>query len=557
MAPEDWKRVGAGYQELRRNFSWNLPLEFNMGVACSDAQVPTKLALVEVDQSGAVGEYTFGEIANLSNRVANGLAGLGIEVGDRVGIVLPQRLETGIAHLALWKLGAISVPLSGLFGPDALRYRLGDCTAKAVITDAASLERVAEVGRDLSELQIIVVDDVADMQHGGHVPFSELAKGSARLEAAHTTPDTPGVLIYTSGTTGPPKGALHGHRVLLGHLPGYDLMFDFFPQAGDRVWTPADWAWIGGLMDALMPAWYHGATVVAARRTGSFDSEWALDLIADHRIKVSFLPPTALKMMRQAGIHRPDVGLRVVMSGGESLGAEMLAWADEHLGVKVNEILGQTEANLIIGCCASAWETKPGSMGRPYPGHDVALIDEGGRAVAAGEVGEIAVRAPDPVMFLEYWKMPKATVEKFMEGPDGARWLRTGDLGRADEGGYLYFVSRNDDVINSAGYRIGPAEIEECLTAHPAVAMAAVIGVPDQLRGQVVKAFVQLVDGNEATPELEGGISAHVRNRLAAYEYPRHIEFVRELPLTTTGKIRRNELRRREEEKLSGEADKG
>jgi acetyl-CoA synthetase len=547
---------GVTYEQLRADFRWDLPARFNMGTACADLQPPATLALIEALPDGRTREHTFGELAERSNRLANGLAGLGVEQGDRVGIVLPQRVETGLAHLAIAKLGAIAVPLSGLFGPDALRYRLGDSDAKVVVTDHRALDRVVEVADDLDGLQIVVAEDGVTAPH--HRFDDLVASASAQHEPPVTTPDTPGLLIYTSGTTGAPKGALHGHRVLLGHLPGYELMFNFFPKSGDRVWTPADWAWIGGLMDALMPAWFHGKAVIGAPRAG-FDPEWALDLMLGHRVRVAFLPPTALKIMRQAGI--PAAGgtgsgaggdglsLRAVMSGGEALGEQMLGWGQEHLGVTINEIFGQTEANLIVGNCAEAWDVRPGSMGRPYPGHDVAVLDTAGEVLPPGEVGEIAVRTPDPVAFLEYWNRPDAMREKVRDG-----WLYTGDLGHADEDGYLFFSSRNDDVINSAGYRIGPAEIEECLIAHPAVGMAAAVGVPDEVRGQVVKAFIVLAEDSEPSAALEDDIAQHVRSRLAAYEYPRQFEFVEELPLTTTGKIRRNELRRREEERRAGGA---
>jgi acetyl-CoA synthetase len=530
---------GRSYDQLRAEFHWNLPERFNMGTACSDAQAPATIALIEALPDGTTREHTFGELTERSNRLANGLAGVGVQHGDRVGIVLPQRLETGLAHLATSKLGAVAVPLSGLFGPDALHYRLSDCGARTVITDDRALDRVEEAARDLDSLQIIVAEDVVAKPH--HRFDDLITHSSPHHIAAETTPDTPGLLIYTSGTTGPPKGALHGHRVLLGHLPGYELMFNFFPQAGDRVWTPADWAWIGGLMDGLMPAWFHGKTVVGTPR-GSFDPHWAVDLMVAHRVRVAFLPPTALKLMRHSGVSAAGTSLRAVMSGGEALGEQILEWGREQLGVTINEIFGQTEANLVVGNCAEAWEVRAGSMGRPYPGHDVTVLGSDDRALPPGEIGEIAVRAPDPVMFLEYWNRPEATAEKLRDG-----WLRTGDLGHVDDDGYLFFSSRNDDVINSAGYRIGPTEIEECLLAHPAVATAAAVGVPDEVRGQIVKAFIVLAQGQEPSSALEEEISHHVRSRLAAYEYPRQIEFIDELPLTTTGKIRRNELRQREE----------
>ncbi len=527
----------ATYERLRRDFSWRVPAVCNVGVACADAQPADALALIEVRPGGAVRDYTFADLTTLSNRFANGLAGIGVGHGDRVGVVLPQRLETGIAHLAVYKLGAVAVPLSGLFGPEALRVRLGDCQARVVVTDAAALEPVAAVAADLG-IDVVVVEDTATAPHRR---FADLL-GAERFAAASTGADTPALLIYTSGTTGPPKGALHGHRVLWGHLPGFELALDGFPRGDERVWTPADWAWIGGLMDALLPTWYHGRTVVGAARRG-FDPQEAVDLLASHRVTASFLPPTALKLLRQAGLP-PQRGLtlRSVMSGGEPLGAPMLAWARETLGVTVNEIYGQTEANLLVGNSASVWDVRPGSMGRPYPGHDVAVLSADDTPAAPGEVGEIALRLPDPVAFLGYWGRADATADKTRDG-----WLRTGDLGSVNDDGWIRFSARADDVITSAGYRIGPAEIESCLVGHPAVAMAAVIGVPDEIRGQAVKAFVRLADGQVPSAALEDALRAHVRSRLAAYEYPRQIEFVDELPLTTTGKIRRVALRQREE----------
>ena len=523
------------YEALRRSFAWDLPDDLNIGVACSDRQPAGALALVEIRPDGGTEEHTFGELAVLSNRLANGLREGGVVAGDRVGIVLPQRAETGIAHLAVYKLGAIAVPLSGLFGPDALTMRLGDCDAKVVITDGHAIENVAAVADDLA-MQVIVAEDVVRAPHRRFVDLL----GAADLTAHATGPDTPALLIYTSGTTGPPKGALHGHRVLYGHLPGFELMYDFFPHGHDRVWTPADWAWIGGLMDALLPSWFFGRTVVGSARKG-FDPEWAMELLATQKVTATFLPPTALKMMRQAERKpRHELVLRSVMSGGEPLSAPTLEWARANLGASVNEIYGQTEANLIVGNSATAWEVRPGSMGRPFPGHEVVVMDDDANVLGPGQEGEIAVRLPDPVAFLQYWGQPEATADKTRQS-----WLHTGDLGRVDSDGWFWFSARADDVITSAGYRIGPGEIEACLIGHPAVAMAAVIGVPDEVRGEVVKAFVQLRPQLHPSDELENELRQHVRTRLAAYEYPRTIEFVGGLPLTTTGKIRRNVLRER------------
>lgn len=536
------RSVGTTYERLREQFRWKLPERLNIGVACADRHPADALALIELGRGRDRVDYTFGDLSRLSNQLANGLRGIGVRPGDRVGIVLPQSLETGLTHLAIYKLGAIAVPMSILFGPQALRYRLGDCAAAAVITDAEHLDPVAEVAAELG-VQVVIVSDEAPRPHHA---FWRLAEGgSDHFEAAATSPDTPALLIYTSGTTGSPKGAVHGHRVLIGHLPGFQLSHNFFPQPGDCFWTPADWAWIGGLMDALVPTWYHGRPIVAAARPG-FDPEWALQIMVEANVRNAFLPPTALKLMRQAEVRDRNLSLRSVMSGGESLGDEMLAWAREKLSVTVNEIYGQTEVNYVVGNCAEAWDVRPGSMGRPYPGHDVAVLNPDDTPAGVGVEGEIAVHAPDPVMFLEYWGRPEATRATFSAD---SQWLRTGDIARQDKDGYLWFQSRADDVINSAGYRIGPAEIEECLLHHKAVAMAAVVGVPDPIRGQAVKAFIQLAEDDRPSAQLEEEIRQLVRSRLAAYEYPRQIEFVDQLPLTTTGKIRRAELRKREGER--------
>lgn len=531
------------YEELRERFRWHVPADFNIGVACADRQPAGRTALIDVKDDGTHREYSFGELAKLSNHFANALLGLAVRPGDRVAIMLSQRSETGIAHLSVYKLGGIAVPLSVLFGFQALRYRLNDSGAKVVITDAAHVDIVEAVARELGGLEIVIVDGQPGLPH--HGMWDLIGAASDSFAPAQTGPDTPALLIYTSGTMGVPKGALHGHRVLLGTLPGFELSHDFFPQPGDRFWTPADWAWLGGLMDGLLPSWYHGQPIIAASRHG-FDPDWALQLMADREVRNAFLPPTALKMMRQADARHPGVRLRSMMSGGEYLGEEMLAWTRERFGLTVNELYGQTEVNDVVGNCSKAWEARAGSIGRPYPGHDVVLLDGDEPVMGTSDIGEIAVRAPNPVMFLEYWGRPDATREKYTS--DG-RWLRSGDLARIDDDGYFWFESRADDVISSSGYRIGPAEIEECLLHHPAVAMAAAIGVPDPMRGQVVKAFIQLTQSSRPSPELEAEIRNLVRARLAAYEYPRQIEFVERLPLTTTGKVRRAELRDQEDKK--------
>lgn len=528
------------YLDLRARFRWEIPNRFNIGVDCSDQQRSEDVALVDVHPSGEPDRYTFGDLSRLSNRLGSAFRGLGVTRGDRIGIVLPQGLPAALAHLAAYKTGCVALPLSVLFGPDALTYRLSDSGAAVVCTDADGLEKVLDVAGDLPDLRAVVVTEPATSDRRVITFDDALASGAEDLDAVPTSAEDPALLIYTSGTTGSPKGALHAHRALFGHLPGFELSHDFFPRDGDVFWTPADWAWIGGLMDALLPSWHHGVPVVAATRQ-RFDVDWALALMAEHGVRNTFIPPTALKMMRQSDRRRPDLRLRTVGSGGEALGEEMLAWARDVLGVTVTEFYGQTEANYIVGNSPEAWPIRPGSMGRPYPGHVVEVHSETGERATPGSLGEIVVRSPDPVMFLGYWGQPEATDEKFR-----GDWLRTGDMARQDEDGYIWFEGRDDDVISSAGYRIGPAEIEGALIRHEAVALAAVIGVPDEVRGQVVKAFIKLRDGFEPSERLETRIRTLVRERVAAYQYPKIIEFVDDLPTTTTGKIKRNELRDRE-----------
>jgi acetyl-CoA synthetase len=536
------------YEQLRAEFRWEIPERFNIGIACADAQPASEPALVAVAEGANPRSYTFGDIAALSNRLANALRGLGVARGDRVGVVLQQGVETLLAHLAVYKLGAVAVPMSVLFGYDALLHRLRDSGARAVLTDGDRLDPVAEAAEEVDAGVVVAAARARDP----HRSFWELvADGGANLEPVLTRPDDPALLIYTSGTTGPPKGALHGHRVLLGHQPGFRLSHDFFPQKGDRFWTPADWAWIGGLVNSLLCTLFHGRPMVGASRR-AFDPEWSAQFVLEQRVRNVFLPPTALKMMRQAGVSLPTGTLRSVMSGGEVLGAELLDWARERLGTTINEIYGQTEANYVVGNSSTAWPVRPGSMGRPYPGHVVGVLASDGSDAASAEIGELAVRLPDPVAFLGYWNEPEATREKVADD-----WLRTGDLGRVDEDGYLWFHGRTDDVISSAGYRIGPEEVEQCLLKHPAVALPAVIGVPDPVRGQAIKAFISLGEGFSPSHDLELEIQHFVRERLAAYEYPRSIEFVEEIPLTVTGKVRRAELRRREEERARREAEGG
>ena len=539
---------GETYDEVYRSFRWRMPEFYNIGVDICDkwAHQRYRLALIYEDEKGQVEKFTFWDLKKLSNKLANALRAFGIDRGDRVGILLPQCPETAISHIAVYKIGAIAIPLFTLFGTDALEYRLANSEAKGIITDGANLDKIVAIWGELPRLKTVIVtkggkgEKVIDF-------WESVEKASTDFTPARTRADDPALIIYTSGTTGPPKGALHAHRVLLGHLPGVEFPHNFFPREDDLFWTPADWAWIGGLIDALFPSLHHGIPVVA-HRARKFDPEEAFHLIARYGIRNAFMPPTALKMMRQVQEPRSryDYHMRSIGSGGETLGEELLDWGKQTMGLVINEFYGQTEVNLVVANCAEIMEIKPGSMGKAVPGHIVEVVDEGGNVLPPGTVGQVAIRRPDPVMFLNYWRNQKATEEKYI-----GDWCLTGDLARKDNDGHFWFVGRTDDVITSAGYRIGPAEIEDCLMKHPAVGMAAVIGSPDEVRTEIVKAFIVLKP--EATPNqaLKEEIKSFVKVRLAAHEYPREIEFVEELPLTATGKIMRKELRKMEIQRKS------
>jgi acetyl-CoA synthetase len=520
-----WKQID--YRTL------DIPERFNLGIACVDEQDPSAVALTVVSPDDSHRSYTFGEVKEQANRLANALRSLGIGKGDVVGLVKPASLETAVAYMAIFRLGAVALPMSSLFGPDALGFRLRHGDAKAVVTSAENAPKVREA---LGGPGVDVIVVGGDIEAGEHSYDAVIAAASAEFEPVSTHREDPAFLIYTSGTTGDPKGALHAHRIAYGQIPAFQAVYEFYPQPGDVLWSPADWAWIAGLMDILIPAWFYGLPVVVDLE-GSFNAERAVWLMREFGVTLTLLPPTALRVIRAAGLPGGDFALRAVLSGAEVLGADLLGWSQEFFGCTVNEGYGQTEFNGLIGNCASVFPVKPGALGRAFAGTIVAVVDEKGNPVVGVE-GEIAADRHHPLALLEYWKNPEATKDKYI-----GDWLLTGDLGIQDEDGYFWFVSRKDDVIKSAGYRIGPGEIEGCLGAHDAVAMAAVIGVPDDFKGQVPKAFVVLRPGVEPSDELAEELRQHVRKRLAPHEVPREVVFVDDLPKTTTGKIMRRALR--------------
>jgi acetyl-CoA synthetase len=526
------------YDTLYREFRWEIPARFNIATACCDrhADGTGRLALIYVDEDGGATRTSFDEVSEMSRRFANVLRADGLVRGDRVAVFLSQSLELPIAHMAAFRSGMVSIPLFALFGEDALEFRLSNSGARAIVTDEAGWEKLAKIRDRLPDLANVYV--IGDGVHAGTRPFwSSLKAAPAEFSTVDTSADDPALIIYTSGTTGNPKGALHAHRVVLGHMPNIEMCHDFFPKPGDLMWTPADWAWIGGLINALFAAWFHGVPVVG-HRARKFEPQAAMQMMADHAIRNVFLPPTALKLMRLANVDHSGVRLRSIFTGGESLGGELLEWVRATFGIDAHEVYGQTECNLVVGSNARLFPIRPGSMGKATPGFDVRIINEQGEELPRGERGIIGVRQPNPCTMIEYWRNPEATSKKY-----AGEFLLTGDLGVQDADGYFWYVSREDDVITTAGYRVGPSEIEHTLLKHPAVAMSAVVGIPDPVRTESIKAWIVLRPGFTPDDALAREIQDFVKVQLAAHEYPRVVQFTETLPMTATGKVLRRELR--------------
>ena len=529
----------SSFDALRSGLPWEIPERFNIGVDVCDRWAdiaPSNPAIIAYENDTAQ-VTTFSTLKQLSNAMANLFVSHGMSIGDRVAVFLEQSIEVAIGHIATYKAGGIAVPLFYLFGDDAVQFRLHDSGASIVVTDSVKAERLLAMRKQLPQLKHIVVVDRAVENCVSWA--EEGARQSDKFSPVNTSAEDPALIIYTSGTTGQPKGALHAHRVLLGHLPGVEMSHNGFPHDGDLIWTPADWAWIGGLLDVLLPALHHGVPVVA-RRFAKFSAEAAFELIAELGIRNIFLPPTALRAMSAIvdAHERWSLNVRSIASGGEPLGTELQTFCKDTFNVTVNEFYGQTECNMIVSSCNALFDSKPGFMGKAVPGHQVVIINDSGREAAPNETGQIAVRSPDPVMFQNYWQRPDATQEKY-----SGEWLLTGDMALMDKEGYIRFIGRDDDIITSSGYRIGPSGIEDCLNAHEAVYRSAVIGKPDKWRTEIVKAFVILADGYVPSDELTISLQNQVKMRLAAHEYPREIAYVSELPMTTTGKIIRKALR--------------
>ena len=553
------------YAALHADFRWHVPKYFSLAEACCGRWArsrPDAIAVRAEHEDGRTASLSWAELQRGANRLANALRRLGVARGDRVALLLPQRVETAIAHIALYQLGAVAMPLSMLFGPDALEYRINGGGARVAIVDEGSIANLLAARPLCADLKAVLA--VGGAQGQGDLDWVDaVQRERSSFTPVKTLADDAAVLIYTSGTTGPPKGTLIPHRALIGNLPGFVASQNWFPHvdpqepSGERseavFWSPADWAWTGGLMDALLPTLYFGREIVAYQ--GRFSPETALGVMQRYRVTHTFLFPTALKAMMKAVPNpraRFDLQLRSIMSAGEAVGDAVFDWCEKALGITVNEMFGQTEMNYIVGNSHRLWPARPGSMGRAYPGHRIAVLDDAGNECPRGTPGDVALHrrdvhgALDPIFFLGYWNNEAATRAKFTGDPLDS-WCRTGDMAVMDADGYLWYHGRGDDVFKSAGYRIGPSEIENCLVKHPAVANAAVVPKPDAERGALVKAYVVLAPGFEGDAALVTTLQQHVRGQLAPYEYPKEIEFIETLPMTTTGKVQRRVLRLQEE----------
>jgi len=527
------------FAALRQSFQIIVPDNFNMGDAAvgRHARGEQRDRIALVDTSGERDRnYTFAELDREAGRCASFLRQLGVGREQVVVCYAPQGFDAAIVHLAAYKLGSIIAPLSLLYGRDTLRHAIRDSGAKIVVSTRHAWDALDGLDAELDLAHLVIAGGARDAE----VDFARYAACEPLTSPVDTRADDPALLLYTSGSTGMPKGILHAHRLLLGYLASVSLFYELqMRDPGQVLWTPSDWSWIAGIVNVQLTGWFFAQTVVAGQ--GRFTPQWAFEFMARHGVTHTFLTPTALKRMAEIASPYsdwPGLRLRAIGTGGEPCPSAVLAWGKQALQVPINEFYGLTEVNHLVGNCQRLYPARPGSMGRAYPGHQMVVLDEQGAPVPAGQMGQIAAHRSDPTLFLGYWKQPERTAAMFL-----GDWVLTGDYGSVVADGYFWYHGRNDDLIKSAGYRIGPAEVEDTLVRHPAVAEAGVVGLPDQERGQVVTAFVRLAEGHVPSEQLADDLRQFVKSNLASYKFPRRIEFVDEFPLTNTGKISRKELR--------------
>ncbi len=519
--------TAASYEEAGERHRWEVPPRYNIASDVCDRHPREKLAMVHEDPEGRVQEVTWGQLQDDSARFANVLSALGVQAGDRVVMLLPPTPLTAAAFFGAWKTGAILLSMSVLYGDEGIRHRLTDSQAKVLVTNQANADRIE---RSLVE-HLLILDQAL------------LERGSTTFTTRDTVADDPAQLYYSSGTTGLAKGILHAHRYLLAHE---EFVYCHDVRDGEVFHGMGEWAWAAGICPLLGP-WRYGAVQAVLQRKGGFDPHQQLEFLSRHKVTNVFATPTAIRSMMSipdAAARYPQK-FRIVCSAGEPLNPEAIRWFREQYGVTVLDYYGLTESYPL---CANYpfMEVREGSMGKPMPGWEVSILDEDERPVTPGERGEICLKArSNPHYPLGYWNRPPEDSQEVF----GGDWFHTKDAARQDDDGYFWYEGRADDVIISAGYRIGPFEVESACLEHPAVAEAAAVASPDERRGNVVKAFVVLVAGHEPSDQLAEDIKAFVRDRHSAYAYPRLVEFVPDLPKTLTGKIRRIELRQREQDR--------
>ncbi|GIS94993.1 MAG: acyl-CoA synthetase [Dehalococcoidia bacterium] len=538
------------YEFAYNNDRLDVPEFFNFGLDVVDkwAEDRTKLALISVDSTGEhVQHHSFWDLKILSNKYANALRDRGVKKGDRVFVMLPRIPEWYVVMIGLIKLGALPMPGTTLLTSKDIEYRINTAEAVMAITDGENAEKIDEAAGGCPTLQHLVVVGAGIR---GWVSFEEeMAEASSVLEDPEPTrSDDPLLIYFTSGTVGYPKMVLHTQASYgIGHIISAKYWHDL--TATDLMWTLSDTGWAKAAYGKLFGQWTLGAAVMQHDARGRFDAPLTLRLLEKHGVTSFCAPPTAYRMLVLEDLRKYRLdNLRHCTGAGEPLNPEVMKQWEDGTGLVIYDGYGQTETVLMVGNFRCN-EVRPGSMGKPAPGFTIRVVDEQGNEMPAGEEGQIAVKVkPErPVgLFKEYWKDAEEMERSFL-----GDWYLTGDKAYIDEDGYFWFVGRADDVIISAGYRIGPFEVESALIEHPAVAESAVVASPDDVRGEIVKAFVILAPDYVASDELMISLQDHVRTTTAPYKYPRAVEFVTELPKTVSGKIRRVELRQRELDKAN------